>query len=132
MRTEILELERVTAKRVPVFLLRVMPPDSPEEVRSWDLGLLRAGSAEGNDLEIKDSSVSRIHFEIAAESEGIRLRDLGSTNGTFVDGFRIMDVYLKHGARITAGRTQIDFHVLEKQAEIPLFDGERFGPLVGR
>jgi two-component system, NtrC family, response regulator GlrR len=131
--TQILELHgRAVAKKIPVFLLKVMTPDGAEEVRHWDLGLLRAGSAESNELVIKDPSVSRIHFEISAEPEGVRLRDLGSTNGTFVDGFRVLGIYLRSGSRIRLGRTEIEFHLLEQQAEVPLFDGEAFGPLIGK
>src|SRR5436190_13405046 len=46
----------------------------------------RAGALQGNDLHLKDPSVSGHHFEIQLEPLGYRIRDLGSRNGTFVGG----------------------------------------------
>ncbi len=94
--------------------------------------LLRIGAHAQNDLVLDAEGVSRIHCEIAADEHGFRLRDLGSTNGTHVDGMRAQDVYLRPGARLTIGRAELLFEPLAAEATVPLAEGDRFGPLVGR
>jgi pSer/pThr/pTyr-binding forkhead associated (FHA) protein len=51
--------------------------------------------------------VSRRHAEISRTADGIVLRDLGSTNGTFVDGQRITHQVLGPGNVVTVGRSRI-------------------------
>lgn len=69
------------------------------------------GRDEGCDIVLPDSGVSRRHAELVVDTTGayIRLavRDLGSTNGTFVDGERITNYLLSTGSVVTVGRTQI-------------------------
>ena len=67
--------------------------------------VLRIGRMEGLDLVLPEDLVSRRHAEIAVTDEGIVLRDLGSTNGTFVNGRRIREVALKEGDRVLVGAT---------------------------
>src|SRR5262245_12042091 len=52
----------------------------------------RVGTAPTNHLVLTDRTVSRIHCEIGLRAGSVTLRDLGSTNGTFVDGRRVRDV----------------------------------------
>jgi DNA-binding NtrC family response regulator len=113
------------------YRLKIRGHDGRESVKDVAQDVLRAGAQAGNDLILEDEAVSRIHFEIAAETLGFRLRDLGSTNGTFVDGNRVLDIYLKSGARIRAGRSTIELEVLDTEAQLPLDAGESFGPLLG-
>ena len=55
------------------------------------------------DLRIPLSSVSRKHCEILIESSAVKLRDLGSSNGTIRNGNRVQDTSLEPGDRITVG-----------------------------
>jgi hypothetical protein len=68
------------------------------------------GRGDDADVVLDDPGVSRRHAEIRVTGEGSRLRatlhDLGSTNGTFVDGERTRAVQLGEGASITLGRTR--------------------------
>ena len=61
------------------------------------------------DLRLVDPGVSRHHAEIRIEGPEIVLVDLGSTNGTFVNGQPIRRVTLGDGARISLGRTTLVF-----------------------
>ena len=58
-----------------------------------------------------------MHFEIAFDGEIAAIRDLGSTNGTFVDGMRITELVLRSGSRISAGRTEFEFELLALAGE---------------
>lgn len=61
------------------------------------------------DLRLVDPGVSRHHAEIRVEGPEIVLVDLGSTNGSFVNGNPIRRVTLADGARVTMGRTTLVF-----------------------
>jgi hypothetical protein len=63
------------------------------------------------DVVVDDAGVSRRHAEIHTEGGRVRVVDLGSTNGTFVDGERIGTGELADGSRITIGRTRIVVHI---------------------
>jgi len=120
--------ERRPAMRVRRYRLR------PATGGAWELGgpLVRVGSREGNDVVLDDRAVSRVHFEIAVDAKGFRLRDLGSTNGTYVDRYRVTELWLEPGAPIRAGATELVFEPLDDSVEVPLSTEDRFGPLVGR
>lgn len=74
-------------------------------------GFFRVGKSPDNDLVLADETVSRHHFDIIQEEGGYLVRDMGSTNGTIVDGARIREAYLRSGATITAGRVRIQVHL---------------------
>jgi DNA-binding NtrC family response regulator len=93
---------------------------------------LTIGTAEGNDLVLGDTTVSRHHCCITARQDGFVVRDLGSMNGTFLGGFRIETAYLNDGASFKVGRTKLRFRRLEDEVRQPLSDADRFGPLLGR
>ena len=59
------------------------------------------------DVVVDDPGVSRRHAEIHTGTGRVRVVDLGSTNGTFVDGERVGTGDLADGSRITVGRTRI-------------------------
>jgi putative nucleotidyltransferase with HDIG domain len=60
------------------------------EGQFWESAtLLRAGRLATLEIVLDDSSVSRRHAEIRATNGGWRVRDLGSTNGTFLNGTRL-------------------------------------------
>ncbi len=93
--------------------------------------LVRVGSRPGNDLMLEDNAVSRIHFEIKADDVGFRVRDLDSRNGTWVDGYRVIEMYLRPGCTIRAGDSELRFSLLEDEVDIPATASDGYGPLVG-
>ena len=72
------------------------------------------GRDNSADVILDDPGISRQHTEIRVTSDGPHLvtsiRDLGSTNGTFVNGDRITRQRLADGDRINVGRTALTFH----------------------
>src|SRR5204863_7389432 len=58
--------------------------------QAWDSpSLLRVGRVDSLEIVLDDSSVSRHHAEVRATDRGWRVRDLGSTNGTRLNGIRL-------------------------------------------
>lgn len=58
-----------------------------------------------------DPQLSGRHFEVQWQDGAFRLRDLQSTNGTWVNGLRVEEVCLREGDLVTAGRTQFRTHL---------------------
>ena len=67
------------------------------------------GRSRDADVQIEDPNVSRRHAEIVQEGSAYWLVDLGSTNGTEVDGRRVQRLQLADGARFTLGETTVTF-----------------------
>lgn len=72
-----------------VIRLRGFTSDVKGKVWEFDTPLLRVGKLGGLELVLDDASVSRNHAEFKAGPDGWTVRDLGSTNGTFVNGVRL-------------------------------------------
>jgi hypothetical protein len=70
------------------------------------------GSSKDADLRLHDSTVSPHHaaIEVPVDGEAVRLTDLGSLNGTTVDGRPVSTVHLRDGSRIELGGTALLFH----------------------
>jgi len=78
----------------------------------------RIGKSAKNDLVLDDETVSRAHCEILREARGFLLRDLGSTNGTLLDGAEIREAYLKPGAVITVGEVELKVRPHAERIEV--------------
>lgn len=67
------------------------------------------GRGSEADVVVDDAGVSRRHAEVHTDGNQVRVVDLGSTNGTFVDGERVgpQGAPLADGSRITVGRTRV-------------------------
>lgn len=79
--------------------------------QSWlltkDVTIIGRGSEA--DITIEDTGISRQHLELRITDAGVIATDLGSTNGTFVEGHRIEAATLLDGNEIVIGRTPILF-----------------------
>lgn len=60
-------------------------------------------------IMLNDNSVSRQHSSVTRLAEGYLLKDLGSSNGTYVNGHRIQEALLKDGDRISIGDCEFWF-----------------------
>jgi len=67
------------------------------------------GRSPDNDIRVAKSAVSRKHAKVVFGPEGYTIVDLGSENGTFVNGQRITEQLLKHGDRVQIGPTEFVF-----------------------
>jgi DNA-binding NtrC family response regulator len=90
------------------------------------------GAHPSNDMVLDDSQVSRFHCELTVDAAGVRVRDLGSRNGTTVDAIRVIDGYLRDGSLLRVGRTTLRLRLSPDQNCLPLSEHSLFGPLVGR
>jgi transcriptional regulator with GAF, ATPase, and Fis domain len=97
-----------------------------------DAELFRIGKSDDNDLVLPDETVSRHHCEIVRESKGYLLRDLGSTNGTLLDGAEIKEAYLKPGAIITVGKVELKVRPFAERIELLPSEKTSFGEVAGK
>ena len=123
---------RATSARLRRCRLEVVSGADAGLVRDIEAAVIRIGARRGNDVQLTDSKVSGLHCEIRLEDRGYRLRDLDSTNGTYVSGLRINDVYIQPGTQIALGGTRIKFEPLGETVEIELADTDRYGSMIGR
>jgi DNA-binding NtrC family response regulator len=89
------------------------------------------GSHPSNDLVIDDGTVSRFHCELAIAGSAVRVRDLGSRNGTLVGGIALGDATVGHGSVLALGDTDIRIDVEPEQAELTASERSQFGALIG-
>src|SRR6185437_8323208 len=94
--------------------------------------LTLVGSAASADLSIADPTVSRLHAELEPRRDGLWIRDLGSRNGTFVNGIRITGARVPDGAKIQLGSTVVSLDASPVTADVALWPEPRFGALVGQ
>jgi two-component system, NtrC family, response regulator GlrR len=92
---------------------------------------LSIGSEDGNDLRLTDPAVSRHHIVIKATKRGLELRDLDSTNGTFIGELELARGYTSSPTRISLGRSTIAIELLADENSEPLAREDRFGRLIG-
>lgn len=94
-------------------------------------GTIVLGSHPDADLTLNDGAVSRYHVEVALLADGLRVRDLNSTNGTFVGSSRIESVVLVPATEIRVGRSRIEILPADLPAPEAPSESTRFGRLVG-
>ncbi len=91
------------------------------------------GAAPANDLVLADDAgVSARHCEIVVRGGDYVLRDLGSTNGTFLDGTRVLEAVLAPGSLVTVGATELVFEPKKKWVRVQPSERESFGAMIGR
>lgn len=91
--------------------LVVLKNGSPAE--SYELKTDRTiiGRSEENSFQIPEGSVSGTHCEVVLQNDEISVKDLGSTNGTFIDGKKVSEGKLQHGQILRLGEIDVRFEV---------------------
>jgi pSer/pThr/pTyr-binding forkhead associated (FHA) protein len=92
-----------------MWILRTMDAGRPEKTFRLLPGSIRTvGRATGADFIVDAPLVSRVHCRLTVAPDGsLEVRDLESTNGTFVNGHRIERARLKSGDRVGVGRIEL-------------------------
>ena len=92
-----------------MWILRTISEEIPEKTFRVLPGSVKTiGRATGADFIVDAALVSRVHCRVTAMANGnLEVRDLESTNGTFVNGARIEAVTLAPGDKIQVGRVEI-------------------------
>jgi len=93
--------------------------------------VVTVGKAPQNDIPLPDETVSRQHMEILRDAKGYLLRDLGSTNGTFLDGAEIREAFLRNGSQVTVGETRFRFRAVQRRVRTEPFGADTLDGLVG-
>src|ERR1051326_8504257 len=70
-------------------------------------GLSRIGRNAANDIQIEHASVSSFHCEVTCADGAVLIKDLGSTNGTFIEGSPIQQAALAHNQRLQLGSVEM-------------------------
>src|SRR5688572_867505 len=91
------------------YVLEVLDGDRAGDVLPVADRTIRIGRKPGNDMVLADEKTSGVHAEVVLEGDRHVLRDLGSTNGTFLDGKRVSEIVLTPGDVVTIGRLRVKF-----------------------
>jgi len=121
----------ITRQRGRGRLLVVKGQDRGESIAVGDQ-VITLGSGTGSDVLLSDPTVSRRHLSVEPGEDGVIVRDLGSTNGSFVQGARFQELTLGFGAEVTIGHTILKYVPDEEALDPTPADEEAFGSLVGR
>ncbi len=93
---------------------------------------LRIGKAPDNDLVLNDDTVSRQHCELTRTDAGIKVRDLGSTNGTKVQGARVTEAVVQPGTVLKVGEVELSLRPAVRNVEVLPSDKTWFGAAIGQ
>jgi pSer/pThr/pTyr-binding forkhead associated (FHA) protein len=65
------------------------------------------GRSTGAEFIVDAALVSRLHCQLTATDDSLQVKDLDSTNGTFINGKRIQTAELKEGDKLAVGRVEL-------------------------
>jgi len=77
------------------------------------------GRGEDCDMRVPISSISRRHCEFIVEGGNVRVRDLGSANGTFINNNRVSEVRLTAGDHVVLGALVMTLQINGQPADVP-------------
>jgi len=89
------------------------------------------GSSPACALRLEDPHVSRRHVSLEVVGTRLRIQDLGSTNGTRVQGLLVLEALLHGGERIQLGGVVLEVERLDEAATVPASTADRFGQVIG-
>jgi two-component system, NtrC family, nitrogen regulation response regulator GlnG len=125
----------VTPTKVEPVKMKLVVVDGPDFGREFPLtaGTYRLGSDEGCELALKDTAISRVHRMLAVTTEGVKLTDQGSTNGSICNGVGFSAILAKEGALIQVGRSTLKLMPqTEVLARLAPSNKNSFGTLTGK
>jgi DNA-binding NtrC family response regulator len=105
-------------------------PDRGMEIDLPPVGVV-IGSERTCDVVLTDAFISRRHCSIAPHAQGFAISDLGSKNGTLIDGVAVGKVVAPPGVAIRIGKTLVQCMPADEVVDIPPSTSESFGGLYG-
>jgi DNA-binding NtrC family response regulator len=121
------------AARTGVHSAQLRVVDGPD--RGLEIDLPAAGIVIGTektcDVILKDQFVSRRHCSIAPAANGFQITDLGSRNGTVIDGVAVGKVVAPPGVALRIGKTLVQLMPADEVIAIPPSTNDQFGGLYG-
>ncbi|HWL85159.1 MAG TPA: FHA domain-containing protein, partial [Polyangiaceae bacterium] len=120
--------------RVLAAIPRLTAIAGPAQGRAFAMAnaLATVGRHPTNDMVLDDPRVSGVHLQLQRIDDHIRLRDAGSTNGTWLGQHRVMEIELGAGAEIMVGSTILQLDLDDAATTSPVSANDSFGMLVGR
>jgi len=128
------EIGSATTVRDRPVLLRTDGPEAGK-IHSITSGSIRIGRHPATDVPVLDPGISRVHARIFKLGDTFHIEDLGSRNGTFVNGSSVVECGLQHGQTIRLGSgVSYRFMIIdEKQEELlhRLYESSKRDALTG-
>jgi DNA-binding NtrC family response regulator len=123
----------ISAGSIEIPSARLEVRDPSGAILSLDLGLDECvvGTDPAADLAVTDPAVSRRHFGVRLTEHGVRVRDLGSKNGLYVDRARVLDGYCSASSVLAFGACRAGVVITGARRRIPLSRSVRFGEVLG-
>jgi len=114
------------------YTLQVLSQPGATTLASVALGArpIVVGAHASCDLILTDPQVSRRHAEVAVVPDGIRIKDLGSTNGTWWQGTKVGELVVPPGATVKFGGTSVRLAATDAPS-LPPSDRDHFGAMAG-
>jgi DNA-binding NtrC family response regulator len=120
-----------TRTRVLNWFVRGGEAKGPDgKVVAVDVDPVLIGRDEGAQIVLADPEVSSFHCELRGSNEGLLVKDLGSTNGTFIGALRVREVVIASPVDLTLGRSTVHVEPSARH-RVDVGFADRFGPLVG-
>jgi len=129
-----LSVDEARGAPVPqVRRFRLVVLDGPKPGLTWESEADRCaiGLHKSNELVIDDPTVSRFHCELRVDPSGAWVRDLGSRNGTLLDGVEVLEAKLRDGSLLRLGKVTVRFELATESNRLPVSERTSFGSLVG-
>ncbi|MEX1367560.1 MAG: sigma 54-interacting transcriptional regulator [Nannocystaceae bacterium] len=126
------EAPGLTRRRPGRLTLNVIKgPSAGTEIVVSDARRIVVGRSRSADVVLDHPSISGAHFELRLDGKGIELRDLESTNGTWLGPNRVYHAAVGPGTAITAGECQLTLSSIG-DVEVPMSGDDRLGEMFGR
>ncbi len=126
-----IETTRPSVATVRSFVVTVLDGGANAVSCSSASTRLSIGSHSLNNLVLDDPTVSRFHCELRIDGADVVAADLGSRNGTLVDGVTVREALLRDGSTLRLGNSSIRFNFGDQPVQVALSTGSRFGAVVG-
>ncbi len=107
------------------FQLVVEPSQGTPRTILLEPGIYSVGAGREANVRITDPHVSRAHLKLVVSHEGVSIEDLGSSNGTWINGVSIRAVVVSTTTQVVVGRTPLRIEIIDDRKQ------RSFGDAVG-